>query len=100
MVNPLIQTTNKNMQNTTTTTTNEINPLEGLVSCCCGQDHKIGEPHSVSGREKIGYCSLCDEPVRFISQKDYYENDLGDGGGGEDRYLDSSWEDRAEMGCW
>ena len=88
------------MSNTTTTTTNETNPLEGLVSCCCGQDHKIGEPHSVSGREKIGYCSLCDEPVRFISQKDYYEHDLGDSCGREDRYLDSSWEDRAEMGCW
>jgi hypothetical protein len=25
---------------------------------------------------------------------------LGDGGGGEDRYLDTHWEDRAEMGCW
>lgn len=99
------------MHNTTTITTNETNPLEGLVSCCCGQSHKTGEPHSVSGREKIGYCSMCDEPVRFVNERDYYEQDdwawenreLNSGNrddGREDRYLDSSWEDRAEMGCW
>ena len=95
----------------TTTTTNETHPLEGFVSCCCGQIHKQGEPHSVSGREKIGYCSVCDEPVRFVNERDYYEQDdwswenreLNSGNrdeGREDRYLDSSWEDRAEMGCW
>lgn len=99
------------MSNTTTITTNETHPLQGLVSCCCGQDHKIGEPYSASGREKIGYCSMCDEPVRFVNERDYYEQDdwawenreLNSGNRDadrEDRYLDSSWEDRAEMGCW
>lgn len=54
---------------------------------------------------------MCDEPVRFVNERDYYEQDdwswenreLNSGNrdeGREDRYLDSSWEDRAEMGCW
>ena len=85
---------------TTTTTTNETHPLDGYVSRCCGQAHIHGEHFHVGKREATGYCSLCEEPVQFILEKLYYEHDLGDGGGGEDRYLDTHWEDRAEMGCW
>lgn len=84
------------MSNTTTTTTNETNPLAGLVSHCCGQDHKIGEFYHIDGREKIGYCSLCDEPVKFLTPSEYEHCN----GGGEDRYPDSYWEDVNEMGCW
>jgi hypothetical protein len=85
------------MITTTPNTTNENHPLEGYVSRCCGQAHIHGEHFHVGKREATGYCSLCEEPVEFVLAKDY------DGGvydGGEDRYLDSSWEDRAEMGCW
>jgi hypothetical protein len=82
----------KSMKDTTTTTTNENHPLEGYVSRCCGQAHIHGEHFHVGKREATGYCSLCEEPVEFVLAKDY--------DGGEDRYLDSSWEDRAEMGCW
>ena len=84
------------MSNTTITTTNETNPLAGLVSRCCGQDHKIGEPYHIGKREVTGYCSLCDEPVKFLTPSEYEHCD----GGGEDRYLDSSWDDRAEQGYW
>ena len=87
------------MENTTTTTTNETHPLDGLLSRCCGQVHKIGEPYHVGKRETTGYCSLCDEPVKFLTPSEYEHCDGGDGGG-EDRYLDTYWEDRNEIGCW
>ena len=81
----------------TNTTTNEKKPLEGFVSRCCGQDHKQGEDYNERTHSRRGYCSLCDEPVKFISIADYYQHDLGDDCGGEDRHLDSYWQDRVEM---
>ena len=85
------------MQNITPTTTNENHPLDGYVSRCCGQSHIQGEHYHVGKREATGYCSLCEEPVQFVLSKHYYG---GVYDGGEDRYLDTYWEDRAEMGCW
>lgn len=84
------------MQNITPTTTNENHPLDGYVSRCCGQSHIQGEHYHVGKREATGYCSLCEEPVQFVLSKHYYG---GVYDGGEDRYLDTYWEDRAEMSC-
>ena len=99
------------MITTTPNTTNENHPLEGYVSRCCGQAHIHGEHFHVGKHEATGYCSICEEPVQFVLERDYYEQgdyawenrELNSGNrdeGREDRYLDSSWDDRAEMGCW
>jgi hypothetical protein len=52
------------------------NPLEGLVSVCCGAEHDINGDHSFLKEYIVGSCSACGINVEFEIFENFVENNL------------------------
>lgn len=89
--------------------------LDGALSNCCAAPHNSAAEFSILNEVAIGWCSLCQHPAQFFAYGDADEgNDMTEFDGDqtqddtqddtpepiEDEYLDSAWEDRAELVCW
>lgn len=42
-----------------------MNPLEGLVSVCCGAEHDINAEYRIKHETAIGGCSCCGRYAEF-----------------------------------
>lgn len=46
------------------------NPLEGLVSVCCGAEHDINAEYGIKNEIAIGGCSYCGRYEEFVPKKE------------------------------
>lgn len=56
--------------------TNTQNPLEGLVSVCCGAEHDINAEHHILNESVVGGCSVCGRYSEFDIFENFVENRL------------------------
>lgn len=56
--------------------TNTQNPLEGLVSVCCGAEHDINAEHHILNESVRGGCSACGCYSEFDIFENFVENNL------------------------
>jgi hypothetical protein len=52
------------------------NPLQGLVSVCCGAEHDINAEHGIKNETAIGGCSTCGRYSEFDIFENFVENNL------------------------
>lgn len=53
------------------------NPLEGLVSICCGVQHDINAEYTIDNEDVVGGCCSCKRYAEFIPAEEFAQRKRG-----------------------